>query len=225
MRKEIGQKDLILNRYGDRVRAAQEKNVDLFHTTGWVDETAVKKHGDAVIVRTMSIEAGPEPVPAIWALSYRNSSAHLEQRVKEKVRVEARFAPEEDENSGTEIVTAISWEGDRALRVFFFFDRDLAPNSTTRIRLTIKWPKYGADMLDGQVEPNYWTFRRQTTGFNSLVIYESEFAPKGVRITPLDGSPRPDVDRQKASGSTLVRFALADIKVGQEYGYRSELIR
>ena len=89
----------------------------------------------------------------------------------------------------------------------------------------LHWPKYGADMLDGRTEINNWRFRRQTDGFSSRQIYEKGFAPRGVRTTPLEGSPLPDKSFDATSGSTELKFDLTQIAIGQEYGYRVDLIR
>jgi hypothetical protein len=224
LRGELARKNLVLERYGDRIREAQENNVDLFHTNAWDEEARVGKKGDTTIARTMTIRAGAAPVPAIWTLASRNSEAHLGQAVKDKVRIVARFI-HDDGSEGTELVSIGRWEGDRSIRIFIFFDRDLSPQTEVCIRLVIHWPKYGADMLDGTSEINHWTFRRQTDDFKSLQIYEKSFAPKGVRITPLPGSPAPDRTTDATSGSTHVRLNLGQIAIGQEYGYRADLVR
>ena len=154
----------------------------------------------------------------------RNSPAHLGDQIKAAVRVNANFVDEE-EAIGTSVVTSTRWEGDRDLRIYMYFDRDLAANSTTMIRLQIKWPKYSADLLDGIVEPSFWIFRRPTSSFKVSTTYDKIFAPNSLRVTPLVGSVKPAITQDEASGSTHVRFELDDIEVDREYGYRVELIR
>jgi len=224
MRRSLGRTYQILNRYGDRIRDEQERDKNLFHTTAWREEVRVGKDGDTTIIRFMTLQAGPGPVSAVWTLASRNSPAHLSEQVKEAVRVNANFLDEEDV-VGTSIVTTTRWEGERFLRIYMYFDRDLAADSTTMIRLQIKWPKYSADLLDGIVEPSTWIFRRPTSSLKVATAYDKVFAPTGVRVTPLVGSVKPTITQDEASGSTHVRFELDDIEVDREYGYRVELIR
>lgn len=222
MRRELGRTTKVLQGYGIRVRHAQETNKDLFHTTSWSEEVSVAAKGDTSIVRDITVEAGPEPVGAIWSLSNRNSDAHMSAAVRDAVRVEACNLDENGEE-GTSIVTTTSWEADNRLRTYLYFDRDLPPGQTARIRLRIKWPKYSADILDGHVEVNSWVFRRPTLSFRSTVSFAKSFSHKPLRVSTLLGSPSPDVTTEPASGQTKIHLDLSEIEVDKEYGYRVDL--
>lgn len=222
LRREIAKATTVLKSYGGRIRRAQETNNDLFHTTAWVENVSVGHKGDAYIVRDITIKAGPESVPAIWSLSIRNSDAHLGASVRDAVRVDACYLSEDGEE-GTGIVTTAEWEDNRKLRAYMYFDRDLDPGTIVQIRLTIKWPRYAADMLDGTPEINNWVFRRQTASFTSTVTFEKAFTKRQLRVSTLHGSPPPQVTPDVASGQTKIHLNLNEIEVDREYGYRIDV--
>jgi len=222
MRRELGRTGRVLQTYGERVRRTQETNRDLFHTVRWSESVAVADKGNTTIVRDISVRIGAQPVAAIWSLSSRNSAAHLSPSIRDKVRVDACYL-EDDGAEGTSIVTTHSWEGESRLRVYIYFDRDVAAGETIRIRLVIRWPKYSADILDGNAEVNSWVFRRPTDSFESTVSFSRSFSGKPLRVTTLNGSPAPEVSIDNASGQTKVHLNLTQIEVDREYGYRVDL--
>lgn len=219
MRSELGGQTHILRMYGKRIREAQEENLDLFHTTDWSEKVDVTKNGDSVIVRDITIRAGEMRVPAIWSLTTRNSEQHISASIHRRVRVAAHFLNENDE-LGARVVTSRDWEGngDR-LRVYMHFPRELSPKAVVRVRLTIKWPKYFMDLIDGQPEVNHWVFRRPTDSFDSVITFQKSFSRNHLHVTKLDRSPQPDVTRDAASGTTTVHLNLPTIEVDREYGY------
>lgn len=219
MRRELGRTAQVLRTYGERVRRAQETNRDLFQTTQWTETMTISEKGNAAIVRDITVRIGSEPVAAIWSLASRNSSEHMSASIRESVRVDACYL-DADSSEGTAIVTTHTWEGDAKLRIYVYFDRDVAPGETVKLRLVIRWPKYAADILDGHTELNHWVFRRQTDSFESTVLIERSFSSKPLRVTTLSGSPDPAVSSDESSGHTKIHLDIPDIEVDREYGYR-----
>lgn len=219
MRRDLGDRAHILRMYGKRIRDAQEENLDLFQTLEWSENVDATKNGDAVIVRDITIQAGETRVPAIWSLASRNSNQHMTDSVKRAVKVVANFLDDAGE-VGAKVVTSTDWEGTgERLRVYIHFPRELSPRSVARVRLTIKWPKYFADILDGQPEVNHWVFRRSTSKFDSVVTFQKAFSDRRISISNLQDSPAPRVQRDSASGTTSVHLNLQTIEVDREYGY------
>lgn len=224
MRRELGATDQILRAYGEQIRLAQETDHNLFHTKNWSERVSVSQKGDAVIMRDITVEIGPRPVRAIWSLSTRNSDDHLSSSVRDSVRVSAQYL-NADGTDGTNIVTTASWEESGKLRTYLYFDREVPPHETVRLRLTLRWPRYAADILDGGTEVNHWLFRRTTDSFESTVLFEKSFSSRKLRITPLEGSSTPEITRDPASGQTEIYLNLDKIEVDREYGYRIDLQR
>lgn len=223
LRWQVTRRNQILDHYGTRIFETQQKNPGYFHILKWDEHQVVGKGGDTVIVRDIGIKAGAVAVPAVWTRASRNSSAHL-AGVKEKIRIEARFLNEDGE-LGTSLIVVPIWETDKTVRIQIYFDRDVEPDDEVLIRLTIKWPSYSADLLDGAACPNYWVFRRRVDSFTSKVTFTGGFAPMGVRLTPMKGSPAANARKNKADGSVAVSFTVPTVQQDKEYGYYVELIR
>lgn len=224
LRREIGQKDEVLNRYADQVRKRQEGDPNFFTTKEWREEVRVKSDGDTVVVRYFTLVAGPNSVPTIWTFADRNSAAHLEKKIRDRIKTEVRFVSPDGE-LGTEIISVHRWETDTGIRVYIHFDRDIEPYEEVKVRLELTWPRYYADLLDSRTEINRWVFRRESFKFDSQTTFESSFAPNSVRVTPLTGSPAPRKSMSETSGSTSIQLILDEIEINKEYGYRIDMIR
>ena len=218
MRRELSEAKRVLAGYGKRVKDMQENDRLLFHIVSWHENVMITKHGDTEIQRDLTVRAGSEAVPAIWNLTYRNSDSHLSSSVRGRVRVSA-YHLNEDGSEGVRIVTIPEWSGQQ-LRVFLHFSPDLAPNSQVSLRLSITWPKFSADILDGLPEEMRWTFRRQMEEFSSTILMDHTFLTRDVRVTGFQDSPKPDVTRRgERKKLTKIHLGIKNAEVDKVYGY------
>lgn len=224
MRREIGNKQAVLDHYGDWILRSQRDNPDYFAISAWNEEQTVAKRGDTVIVRDIDITAGAIPVPAVWTRASANSTVHLSPNVRSAIDVEARFLDDDGEPT-TRIVTGAVWDDEKTIRILIYFSVDLAPNATTRIRLRIRWPRYAAELLDGRVEKEHWVFRRPVGSFSVKTVFTKDFAPLGVTVSKLANSPKPITTTNKTDGSTSLEFSVPNVEKDVEYGYLYEVNR
>ena len=222
IRQDAVRKEVILRGFGDRIRRGQEKNRDLFHVTRWQEEITVTRHGDSRIVRDFTIVCGERPLPAIFSLARRNSSAHFSDAIRRKLRLSA-WHFDADGKEQTRIPTVARIEGDRSLRAYFYFDRELQPGEQCRVRMKIDWPRYAADIIDGETEVNYWKFHRATENFSATITFDSTFSKHEIRVSALDEDIPPHVTRDKAGTYTRIHLGLNETEVDREYGYRVSL--
>lgn len=222
MRRQIIQKSKVVGRYADSIFRTQESNPSYFTIESWDEAQAVGKKGDTTIVREIRIKAGQYPVPAVWARASRSSEENLSSGIKSKIKVEARYI-NADGTDGTRLVSSFNWESDKGIRITVFFDHDLEALTSALIRLTIYWPRYSADLLTGEASKEYWKFHRSIDSLKASITYSKSFAPAGVRVTELAGSPAPSVQKGRADGSSSVSLFVPDVIPGREYGYHVEI--
>lgn len=222
MRRQVIQSQKVVARYADAIFRAQEANPDYFRIVKWLEEQDVRKAGDTTIVRDIAIRAGDQRVPAVWVRASRSSNQHLGNAVRSKISVVARYI-NDDDTEGTRLVSTFDWESEKGIRITVFFDHDLDPHAEARIRLTIQWPQYSADLLAGEATKEFWVFRRTIDELHSTIGYSNGFAPNGVKVTTLPGSPTPSIQKGGASGSSSVTLLVTELTPHREYGYHVEI--
>jgi len=221
MRREIGERSELLNRYVREIHERQTNDALLFTTEEWDETTRVSQKGNAEITRLLTLKVGAEPLSAVWNGTNRNSENHLTTAIKKRVKVEARTVNPHGQ-VGARILTTVEWNGPR-MTTYIHFDDVLNSGEEVKVRLHIEWPRFYADMLDGVVEKNRWTFLRVSRLFKSTIYFDKAFAPNGVVCSPLMGSPDPVHTVDSNNGSSTLRLELDNIVANTRVGYHVEL--
>lgn len=223
MRRQIIQREKVVARYATAIFRAQEANPGYFKILKWAEEQDVRKAGDTTIVRDITIQAGDLSIPAVWVRASRSSSQYLSSAIRDKINVVARYI-NDDGTEGTRLVTTFDWESEKGIRITVFFDHDLDAHAQARVRVTILWPRYSADLLEGESTKEYWLFHRAIDELHAVTEYSRAFAPNGIKVTTLPGSPAPSIQKGGASGSSSVTLLVSDLSPHHEYGYHVEVV-
>lgn len=223
MRRQASKESKVVDRYANAIYLAQKDNPSYFTIDKWSENQAIGKKADTRIVRDIDIIAGDESVPAVWTLASCSTSGYFDNHHRDDVLVEARYLNDDGEE-GTRLVTSSVLHSGRGIRITIFFDHDLVPHDVTRIRLTLEWPRYAGDLLDGGSTKEYWKFHRPTNEFVANIHYSKEFAPNGIRVTRLSDASSPQVQQKReADGTSSVSLPVSNVVQKTEYGYHIEL--
>lgn len=215
---------LALNRYSDKARVRQQQNPALFSIESWREEIGVSKNAHARIRRWFTLRVGQqESIDTFWTLASRNSNQYLSKRQQDRVRVTAYHFDAAGVTQARYRVTR-QWEETKFLRIFVHLNEDHAPGTSIQVLVDIEWPKYFADLQNGELEEFYWTFRRATLAMSSRVEFERGFTSGQFVATPMIGSSAPSIIKE-VSGATSVSFAASSITIDAKHGYTLDVAR
>lgn len=184
----------VAKRLGSALVRSHRNDPDYFEIISWDETITVRRNGDAVIDRTVAVQAGTRPVSMLWS-----ACISFGPRINvEDIKIQAFRKTNRGESPVAFDPTWSEVDGNLRSDLHIYPTGDLSPQATITLRLRWEWPEYAAKTLarDAPEEFSY-AFNRKCANFKVKVK-----TPRGLKTEAdfrASSGPAPVVRYEKSS--------------------------
>ena len=116
----------------------------------WHQTISINQRGDAVVTRRLTVTSAGDELHFLAARLCYYGSTPLTARRRRRVRATAREFTEGVE--GPRLITTSSWRDDREHQILIHFSGPVPAGVEISVEVKWKWPRFSADLMQGEVE-------------------------------------------------------------------------
>ncbi|WP_074341827.1 hypothetical protein [Mycobacteroides abscessus] len=227
------QKSEVLNRYMNTVHETQN-NPNYFKYLEWDQEISIEQDGSAEIFRWCTVQAGPEPVDAIWAKTVKTFGSTRRQDKNRPKSVNCEYFHAKDQTNLEDLVIspenrkfgagALITEAKQTLAdgeestIYAYFIEPLAPGGVVRLCFHWRWPRFAEKLLQTGNESMRWSLRQPANIFRMKMSFDKKCNGSTFRITPFNESEAPQMVTH-ADGRTEILLRMESTEAGYKFGF------